>query len=173
MTHQNLNQLSEIISASKEPIEVDLQPDRLTIRTKKNSFQIFLSVFGIAFAVLLVLTKQRGQYNLGFGLVFLWMSLLGFWRVQNINKTLIIDLTRKTISIIPNFILQRWILAKLLKVDQEFAINNLPDLQLLFYRTSKYHWSQRIYFKKVLWNVYLLEFDKKETAQLVLNLLKR
>jgi len=41
MTHQTLLQLANIIQASKEPIETDLQADKLTIRTKKTLFGFF------------------------------------------------------------------------------------------------------------------------------------
>mgnify|MGYP000887073619 FL=1 len=172
MTHQTLKQLSDIIQASEEPIAVDLQPDRLTINTAKNTFWVFLSVIGIAFSVLLVATNRRGQYNLEIGLVLLWISIYGFWRMQNINKKLILDLHQKTISIIPKFFLQRWLVSNVLKIDTTFSFNNLPEIKLLYYSNLKYHWTQRIYYKHGIWTIYLLEFEKKETAEKVMYLLK-
>jgi len=172
MTHQTLQQLTETIRNSKEKIEADLQTNRLTIRTAKNQFWIFLSSIGVALSTLLIITYDKGQNNLEIGLVLLWISVYSFWRMQGINKTLIIDLQQSTLSIIPNFVLQRWFLSNLLKVSTTYGFNNLPDFRLLFYTRFKYDWTRRIYFKKGIWTIYLLEFDKKETAQKVLDLLK-
>ncbi|XVJ66158.1 MAG: hypothetical protein HEQ40_08350 [Lacibacter sp.] len=172
MTYQTLQELTDTIRNSKEPIETDLQSDKLIIKTDKNFFWIVLSVIGIALSILLIVTNHRGQYNLEIGLVLLWTSVYGFWRMQAINKTIIIDLRQKTLSIIPTFILQRWFLSKLLKVETTYSFSKLPDFRLLFYTRLKYDWTRRIYFKKGLWTIYLLEFDKKETAQNILDLLK-
>ncbi len=172
MTHQTLQELTDVIDNSKEPIEADLQSDKLIIKTDKNSFWIFLSVIGIALSILLIVTYSRGQHNLEIGLVLLWISVYGFWRMQGINKTMIIDLQQRTLSIIPNFILQRWLFTNLLRIDTTYSFNSLPDFRLLFYTRLKYDWTRRIYFKKGIWTIYLLEFDKKETAQKVLDLLK-
>src|SRR5690242_15140954 len=98
MTHEELKQLAEILKASKEPIDTDLQVGALKIKTDKNSFWILLSLIGIAFSVLLFLTHKRGPNNLLLGFVTLSMSLPNFWRMQNINKTLIINLTNNTFS---------------------------------------------------------------------------
>jgi len=172
MTNQNIMHLAEIIKESKEQVDIDLKKDTLTIKTNKNSFWILLSVIGIAFSLLLIIARNRGPNNLMLGSLILWISFFSFWRMQNINKTLIIDLTRKMISISPNFFLHRWVLAKLLNINTTFTLNSFPNVELIYYRNLKYHWTYRIYFKKGLLKVYLLEFDKKETAQQVLNLLK-
>ena len=92
--------------------------------------------------------------------------------MQNINKKLILDLHQKTISIIPKFILQRWLVSNVLKIDTTFSFNNLPEIKLLYYSNLKYHWTQRIYYKHGIWTIYLLEFEKKETAEKVMYLLK-
>ena len=173
MTPQNLKHLAELIQASKEPIDTVLEEGRLTIETKKNTLWILLSQMGLALSVLLLVTYDRGQYNLEIGLVTFWISIYGFWRMQNINKTLTIDLHQKTLTIEPSLFIHRWILFNLLRVEKKFSFDNLPKLHLLYYTNLKYHWTQRIYFKKGLWNIYLLEFENKGTAQSVLNLLER
>jgi hypothetical protein len=171
MTHQTLKQLAETIEASNVSINVFFQEDRLIIKTEKNSLWIFLSSIGIALSVLLILTYNKGQNNLEIGLVVFWISIYGFWRKQNINKTLIIDLDQNTLSVTPNFVLHRFIVSKILKVDTIISLNELPKIYLVNYRNLEYHWTQRLYFKKGIWTIYLLEFDKKKTAQKVLELL--
>lgn len=172
MKHQTLKQLAETIEASKEPIGIELYYDRLIIKTEKNRLWIALSLIGIAFSFLLIMAYGKRQYNLEIGLAFLWISVYGFWRMQNINKTLILDLHQKTISIIPNFVLQRFILSKILKVNTIFSFNDLPYMYLVNYHNLKYHWTKRICFKKGIWTIYLLEFNNKEMAQKVLQLLR-
>ncbi|MEN9978371.1 MAG: hypothetical protein RLZZ569_996 [Bacteroidota bacterium] len=172
MNHQNLIELTEIVKASNEAISVDLDSNRLVLKTKKNELWIALSVMTIALSLLLIFNHASGKYNLEIGLVLLWISIGGFWRMQNINKTLIIDLSLKTITIIPDFFLQRFFCQKILKVQPTFSFSNLPELKLLFYTNLKYHWTHRIYFKKGFWTIYLLEFEKSETAQQVLSLLQ-
>ena len=172
MTHQTLKQLAETIEASNESIDLLLQENKLIIKTKKNGFWIFLSLIGIAFSILLISTYNKGQNNLEIGLVVFGISICAFWRMQSINKTLIIDLNQKTISVIPNFVLQHFILSKILKINTIFSLSDLPDMYLLQFRNLNYHWTQRIYIKKGIWTIYLLEFDRKQTAQKVLQLLR-
>lgn len=172
MTPQSLKHLSEILQASKEPIATELQEGRLIIQTKKNSLWILISLIGLAFSILLLVTYDRAQYNLEIGLVIFWISIYGFWRMQNINKTLTIDLQRGTLSVIANSFIHRWILSNLFRLDTTIKLDSLPKLDLLYYSNLKYHWTHRIYFNRGLWNIYLLEFEDKATAQSVLNLLK-
>lgn len=87
MTHQTLKQLAETIEASKASISIELHEDRLIIKTEKNSLWILLSLMGIAFSFLLIMAYSKRQYNLEIGLAILWISVYGFWRMQNINKT--------------------------------------------------------------------------------------
>jgi hypothetical protein len=172
MTHQTLKQLAETIEASKEHIGIELHEDRLIIKTEKNRLWIALSLMGIAFSFLLIMAYSKRQYNLEIGLAILWISVYGFWRMQNINKTLILDLHQKTMSIIPNSVLQRFILSKILKVNTIFSLNDLPEMYLLNYHKLKYQWTNRLCFKKGIWTIYLLEFDNKEIAQKGLQLLR-
>ena len=76
-------------------------------------------------------------------------------------------------SVIPNFVLHRIILSKILKVDLTLSLNNLSDITLFKYRKSKHYWTHRLSLKQGIWTIYLFEFDKKETAEKVLQLLKR
>jgi len=171
MTRQTLQELTDTIQNSDEPIEANLQSDKLVIKTAKNHLWISLSVIGIALSLLLIATFNRGEHNLEFGLILFWISIYSFWRMQGINKTIIINLHDRTFSVIPKFTLQRWILSKVLKVDSTYSFTNLPTFHLLFYTRLEYAWTRRIYFKKGVWNIYILEFSKKETAQKVLDLL--
>ena len=107
MTHYNLKQLTYIIETSKEPIETDLQAERLIIKTEKNSVWIALGVIGIAISILLIVAHKKAEHNLEIGLVLLWVSVDVFWKMQNINKTIVIHLHQKTMSVIPNFSLHR------------------------------------------------------------------
>ena len=173
MTYQILKEFSDTIVNSKESIEVDLQSDKLILKTDKNLFWVLLSIIGISLSILLISTYSRGRYNFGIGVGLLWISCNSFCRMQGINKTIIFDLRQKTLSIRPTFILQRWVLSKILKVDTTYSFNNLPDFQLLLYTRLKYHWTRRIYFTKGLWTIYLFEFEKEENAQKVLALLKQ
>lgn len=75
-------------------------------------------------------------------------------------------------SIIPNSVLQRFILSKILKVNTIFSLDDLPEMYLLNYHKLKYQWTNRLCFKKGIWTIYLLEFDNKEIAQKVLQLLR-
>jgi len=172
MTHYNLKQLADTIEASKEPIETEPQAECLIIKTEKNSVWIASGVVGIAISILLIIAQKRAEHNLEIGLFLLWISVDVFWKMQNINKTIIIDLHQRTISVIPNFSFHRWILSNILKVETTFSLNELPDIHITYYSRSKSHRTRRIFFKKGIWTVYLLEFNKKEIAQKVVNLLK-
>lgn len=173
MTHQTLKELAETIEASNESIDIKLLEDRLIIKTEKNSFRIALSVFGIALSILLIWYYNKRPYNLEIGLAILWSSVYEFWRMQKINNTLIIDLHQKTLSVIPNFIFHRFILSKIIKVNTTFSLSNLPEIYSFRHYYLTYHWTQRLSLKQGIWTIYLLEFDKKETAEKVLQLLKR
>ena len=93
--------------------------------------------------------------------------------MQSINKTLILDLQQRTLTVIPNFFLQGWVLSKIQRIDTTLTINNLPEMRIVRYPRLKYDWTRRIYFRQGFWTVDLLELEKKETAQQVLNLLNR
>src|SRR5690349_20129818 len=140
MTYQTLLQLADIIQASKEPIETDLQADKLTIRTGKNTFWIFLSVTGVAFSILLIIAHNRAPHNLELGLAVLLLSVSFFWKMQSINKTLILDLHQRTLSVIPNFFLQHWALTKLQRIDTILPVDNLPEMRLVRFSRLKYDW---------------------------------
>lgn len=173
MTHQTLKEIAETIEASNDSIDIELQEERLTITTNKNYIWIALSVIGMAFAVLLFSYHNKRPYNLEVGLVIFCLSIYEFWRMQNINKTVILDLQQKTLSLVPNFILHRFILSYILKVNTIFSLNHLPNIAVSSYYYSKRRWTQRLSFKKGFLTIYLLEFDKKETAEKIFQLLKR
>jgi hypothetical protein len=173
MTHQTLKELAETIEASNESIAIVLQEDKLIIKTEKNSLWVALSVFGMALSILLIWYYNKRPYNLEIGLAILCLSIYEFWRMQKIKNTLIIDLHQKTLSVIPNFIFHRFILSKIIKVNTTFSLNNLPEIYSFRYYYLTYHWTQRLSLKQGIWTIYLLEFDKKKTAEKVLQLLKR
>ena len=92
--------------------------------------------------------------------------------MQNINKTLVLDIRQNEISIVPKFALQQLLFSKLLKVDTTLTFHTLPEMKIVLFRYFKYGWVYRIYYKQGIWTIYVLEFNKMETAQRVIDLLK-
>ncbi|QHT69389.1 hypothetical protein GXP67_23480 [Rhodocytophaga rosea] len=173
MNNIQLKSLSNLIAESEESIEVSWQEECLTLKTEKYEWWIFLGIALALFSSLLIYAHDRGAYNLEIGLIGLYMSLQTIWSKFTINKTILFNPTENTIIIKPAFFLQRFWLAKYLQISQPMKLHELEEIKVVHYRNFQYHWTRRVYFTRKHCSVYLLEFEDKDTAKAVAEVINR